>query len=89
MLLREDYICNRLERVSRNIAYIKSIMDSEPFDEDILTNLASLQAEHVELMSQMIKLEGNKPNIKNNIYKVKKHSKLAQNNKRGEQLSLF
>jgi hypothetical protein len=87
MLLREDYIRNRLERVSRNIAYIKNIMNLETEDDDLLKNLARLQSEQSELMSHLVKLEG-KSRMQDNIHKTKKHSKSTQN-KKGEQLSLF
>jgi hypothetical protein len=88
MLLRKDYIDNKLERISRNIAYIQQILEAEgEGNEGLLQNLTRLQAEYTALLGSSMELANNqhRPVQK----KQGSHSRKNKHNKRGEQLSLF
>ena len=87
MLLRKDYIENRLERVSRNIAYIQEILEREDafYKEELMQNLTRLQMEYTSLLDGAMKLEDKKKSLQ----KHGKRSRKNKQNKLGEQLSLF
>ena len=87
MLLRKDYIETRLERVSRNIAYIQQLLKCEEADDkgELLQNLTRLQVEYVSLLDSAMMME--KKNLP--IQKLHKRSGKTWENKQGEQLSLF
>ena len=87
MLLRKDYIENRLERVSRNIAYIQELLKREEADDkgELLQNLTRLQTEYSSLLDSAMKIE--KKSLPGQ--KLRKRSRKTKENKQGEQWSLF
>jgi len=84
MVLRKDYLLNRLERVSRNIAYCEEIIDKEADDEDLLNNIARLQDEYITIVSHIVKFEEKRLSA---LCKSKKHLTQLKNKKK--QFALF
>ena len=88
MLLRKDYIENRLERVSRNIAYIQQLFENEGAYDDkdkLFQNLTRLQVEYTSLLDGAMKMEKKSRSGQ----KLRKRTGKTRENKQGEQLSLF